>query len=133
VRCSNCHKAHTANYKGCEERILYLKRLEAIRNRNRKIQTNRNPTNSFLFKDSPDLYNANFPSINNNRSLNSPAWSTQKQNSYTFNPKAFESSTPVHQNNDLFSPNQCMTIFNEFLEKLNNCRNKKKEFKYMSK
>lgn len=141
VKCSNCHKAHTANYKGCEERILYQKRLEVMRNRNRKIQNNQNPTNSFLFKDSPDLYNANFPSINNNRSLNSPAWNTHKQNPYTIYSKAFESSTSVHQNNDLFSPMQCMTIFNEFLEKLNNCKNKKNQlqviaeitFKYMSK
>jgi hypothetical protein len=139
IKCSNCSKAHTSNYKGCEERIKYLKRLEAIRNRNQKIQMNRNPSNSYLFQNSPELYNTHFPSIHNNRSLNGPAW--KEENTYTQNSKAFKSSPVNHYNDDLFSPSQCMEIFNEFLEKLNNCHNKKDQlqvmaeitFKYLSK
>jgi hypothetical protein len=95
----------------------------------------------YSFKNSPQLYNANFPSLQNNASQKIPAWSSQQNKILSPNERAFESSLNNNLNDDLFSPSQCMNIFNEFLGKLNSCQTKMDQikviaeitFKYMSK
>jgi hypothetical protein len=115
-----------------------MRRLENIRNRNKKIQSTIYTSNFNTFKNCPELYGVNFPTIQKNASQNMPAWSSQQ---HSPNTRAFESSANNNSNNELFSPSQCMDIFNEFLGKLNNCHSKIDQirviaeitFKYMSK
>jgi hypothetical protein len=108
IKCANCKKSHTANFKNCDERIEYLKRLRKIQNRNRKTHPTQNSTN-FYSVFTPELYNANFPSLQNNVSRDIPAWITPQHKNFS----------NKNLNSDLFSPVQCMDIFNEFIGKLN--------------
>jgi hypothetical protein len=65
-------KSHTANYKYCEERIEYLKKMETVRNRNRK-QSTQILSNINSFQNSPELYNLNFPTLQKSVSQKAPA------------------------------------------------------------
>jgi hypothetical protein len=99
-----------------------LKRLRIIQNRNRKTRPTQNSTNFYSFKNSPEMYNANFPSLQNNASRDIPAWTTPQHKN--FSNKSL--------NNDLFSPVQCMDILNEFIGKLNCCQTKMDQIKVIA-
>jgi hypothetical protein len=109
LRCANCGLQHVANYSKCP------KRLEIIRTR-KFLAQNSNRTRNFEsrgFNAAPQLNDFNFPSLTNQS--NGKAWSNTRQQ--------FQNQSVPNQinQNDLLSPNECFTAFNEFLTQLSQC------------
>lgn len=105
VRCANCKQNHTANFKGCKSRKEYEEIQNRVRSRNSRV----NPR-----VIQPNIQDRQqFPPLQSSRSswFNSASQSRQQFSN---------NNSP----NDLFSPQQCQEIMNEFIQKLSNCRNK---------
>lgn len=113
VKCANCNHQHTANYSKCTNRLEYLEYLNKLRQNNR-IKSNKN---SYGFVNSPELYNLNFPAFSgeNGKPTNNNSWQNK-------NPQNSKS-------NDMFTPAECMDIFNEFVNKLRSCKTKEDQIK----
>lgn len=111
VRCANCRKnGHTANFKGCEARELYLKATNSNKNSRRAVSSKPVPQmNSF----------DHFPRLSKNATpMPSMSWVKPPINSN-------------ETNNDLFSAAECIEIMNELIAKLSKCQNKQSQMNVM--
>jgi hypothetical protein len=105
--CANCLGRHTANYHKCPARERYLKVQNARKGATIKKYNPR-------FQPAPELNDMNFPFLNHKS-----AWKNK-------NPQNIESASTVGSFTDdnLFSPQECFAIFQEFISKLTRCKSR---------
>lgn len=111
VKCANCKGPHTANFEKCPERVKYLQLRDQLRNNLRNKKPN------LHFQRS---YNNN---SNTNRNFQRPPHT---------------SSSPTYADmlkttNDLFTPNQCYSIFKRFLNEIKRCQTKEQQIDTIAK
>jgi hypothetical protein len=108
VKCVNCWGDHTANFSDCPARLQYLAKIGKIRQRSRNIRE----TMRSQFRNAPELNDFN-PALNNPNS----SWTN------TANLRQQPGTSKSMQKN-LFTPTECMSIFNELITNLSNCTTK---------
>lgn len=135
--CHHCTHHHTANYNKCVKRLEFIARQKTFG----KNKTNQQRPNQFV--PAPELASSRFPAIQRNLNSNLPPWQSQNlhpqfnSTQSNFNTSFHQSSTKNSQ--DLFTPEQCFSIFTEFISKLSTCKSRQDQlmvigeitFKYM--
>ncbi len=106
--CVNCFGHHTANYQNCPARQQYISN-QSQRKGDLPKRVNRNH-----FKEAPELNNVNFPFLNKNQ----PAWKNSIRNNQLSPSNFIEKDLATSNSAELFSPQECFKIFNEFVSKL---------------
>jgi hypothetical protein len=120
--CINCQEKHTANFQNCSVRQEYIKSLNGYKNRNKK--SNPHSDQNRNFRPAPQLNDFNFPPINQNYAPGGSAWQNSNSNNYS------QQNSPINNisfSNDLFTPQQCFSIFKEFISKLSNCNTRQEQ------
>lgn len=102
VKCGLCGQNHTANFSGCQKRKEFIDRQNLYRARTQRRNQRQNAQNNFQFQNAPQLKNFTLPGT------------TQQVNL----------SPQSNGNNDLFSPDQLMSIFQELMTSMSQARNK---------
>lgn len=110
--CVHCTHHHTANYHNCLKRQEYITRQKTWKTS--KINTK--PSNQV-----PQFNQINFPTIPSNTNSKTFAWANDNQNQFQ---NATRYNSPQA---DLFSPEQCFSIFKEFLSKMSSCQNRQQQ------
>lgn len=105
--CVHCTHHHTANYRACTKRKEFVAKQNSLKKPHKKK----------TFVDAPLLNNANFPSIPAYQNPRTPAWVAE---TVIKQPPKFHNKNP----NDLFTPEECYKIFNEFLSKMSSCKSR---------
>ncbi len=113
LRCANCGKNHVASFTGCPERMSIIKSRENSKFNGRKVSRERNVPG---FVSAPQLDNFNFPALINGPST-SKAWTSSQANPVIQNLKK-----PIEKSNDLLSPEECYSVFTEFLNAISHCK-----------
>jgi hypothetical protein len=110
LKCANCGGNHVASYSKCPERIVLIKARETANNRLKNRRSN------FSFTPAPELNNFNFPGITKQPST-SNAWSSR-----TLDPRSRIINNQPNKSDDLLTPEECYSVFNEFLDALSQCQ-----------
>ena len=108
IKCANCGANHTANFKGCQKRLIYIDNRAKI-NQMKRIPSKPTPQPQQEF-DSRQEY-PELPHINKNHQFFSQ-----------FKPKS--STRPSEPGEQLFSANEIVKITNEIFQQLSTCRSK---------
>lgn len=117
--CANCGEKHTALFKDCKSRLSYVDLKQKTSNR---ISQNQNKQKQRDYTSQYRNYSRNFPSLT--------ATSSTHQ---TPNHNYWSSSTAKTTNsNDLFSPHQLFSIFNEIVQLCNTCSSKSEQIAALS-
>jgi len=114
--CIHCGQNHTANYHKCIKRKEYISKMQALK----KPNTKRTPP------EPPQLNDTNFPFLGNAQTSNQrvSAWINNSTNQQT---------AQVNSNNtELFSPQECLNIFNEFLTKISQCTSRQQQLQVIA-
>lgn len=101
-----CTHHHTANYRACTKRKEFIARQKSFKK----------PISRKTFVEAPVLNDVNFPSIPTFQNPRTPAWAKQNANQNRFKPS--------NNQNDLFTPEECFNIFNEFITKMSSCKSR---------
>lgn len=137
VKCANCGGNHTANYKGCEVRQRIVELRESIRKKNTIIgkQVPPNINDQHTFQRLPPTQT---PIGNNSWQQTStssyarPSSTHQHRNFTAYQqPRQYQTNDPYYQQEpcDLFDPDECSMIMDEFMSRLSTCRCKQDQIK----
>jgi hypothetical protein len=122
LKCANCGDNHVASYTKCPERLALIKaREKTIAGKPSLEWANRHPQNNrrgnFKFTPAPQLDNFNFPALS--KAGTSKSWSSKKPQ---LDPRTRILNDDLNKNDDLLTPDECFSIFNEFLNALSQCK-----------
>jgi hypothetical protein len=142
LKCANCGDNHVASYTKCPERLALIKtKQKAISGKSSlewaKRYTPNNRRGNYNFTPAPELDNFNFPALKNVPTTSKP-WSSMKPQ---LDPRTRILNHESNKNDDLLTPDECFSIFNEFLNALSQCKTRfdqirvigEMTLKYMSK
>lgn len=112
LKCIGCGKNHSARFRDCEKRTQYLNIKESAKKRNQ------NPSNK-SFVSTHHGYNLNFPSLSQSRQTTS---THQYQPALQYSAQLRKPAASPTE--DLYTPQQCFSIFQELYNALLTCKSK---------
>lgn len=136
--CANCSQNHTASYQKCPKRLDYISNKKKY---NKNVSSNSNfvcsSQKSHSTVAAPQLHNEFFPKITETFPKTQNAWQKSTNNNISNQSIPNQSN---HNQTNLFTPDECFTIFKEFIQKLTQCATKQNQlivigeitFKYLN-